>query len=211
MGAEAVAGRMWKSRWLWLVVFAACLCPLIWLAWRWQTNQLGINSIEYVARFTGRWTLRLLLATLAITPLRRLPHMAGAIRFRRMFGLFAFFYGTLHGLHYFGRDAQWHVEIIIEDLTFRRFFIAGALSLLLMAPLALTSFNAAVRWMGGKRWQRLHRLVYASAVAAVIHYAWQGKGITFTPIFYGLILLVLLGVRAVLAVRRRQPVVRSAA
>jgi sulfoxide reductase heme-binding subunit YedZ len=204
---------MWKSRWLTVCVFLACLAPLAWLGWRWYNNQLGINSIEFVARFTGRWTLRLLLVTLAITPLRRLPGLSPLIGFRRMIGLFTFFYGCLHGWHYFARDAQWNLEIIQEDLTYRRFFIAGALALLLMAPLAITSFNAAIRWMGGKRWQRLHRLVYLSAIAGVVHYAWQGKGITATPVLYATILLLLFVARILLAIarRRRSPSLRKAA
>jgi sulfoxide reductase heme-binding subunit YedZ len=200
---------MWKSRWLSALVFLLCLAPLLWLIWRWQTNQLGINSIEFVSRYLGRWTLRLLLITLAITPLRRLPHLSPLIRFRRMVGLFTFFYGCLHGWHYFARDAQWHMEIIVEDLTYRRFFIAGALALLLMAPLAVTSFDAAVRWMGGKRWQRLHRLIYVSAASGVVHYAWQGKGITATPVFYGAILVLLLAIRVGLAIQRRGRLARA--
>jgi sulfoxide reductase heme-binding subunit YedZ len=181
-----------------ILVFLLCLAPLLYLAWKWQRNDLGINSIEYVARYTGKWTLRLLLVTLAITPLRHVPRLNGLIRYRRMLGLFTFTYGFLHGLHYFWRDAQWYWEIIVEDLTIRRFFIAGAISLLLMAPLAATSSNAAIRWMGGKRWRWLHRLIYLSAVAAVIHYLWQAKGIDLLPLFYAAILALLLALRVFL-------------
>jgi sulfoxide reductase heme-binding subunit YedZ len=169
--------------------------PLLWLGWKWYQQELGVNRIEFVARYTGRWTLRLLLITLAITPLRRIPGLNPLIRFRRTLGLFTFFYGTLHGLHYFGVDAQWNWLVITEDLTFRRFFIAGAIALLLMTPLALTSFDAAIRWMGGKRWRRLHRLIYLSGVAAVIHYAWQGKALFQTPLVYGGILVTLFAAR----------------
>jgi methionine sulfoxide reductase heme-binding subunit len=189
---------MWNSRWLRTLIFAACLAPLAWLAWRWYNNRLGINSIEFVARYTGSWTLRLLLITLAITPLRRIPGLSPIIRFRRMIGLFTFFYGVFHGLHYFARDAQWNTEVIIEDLTYRRFFIAGALALLLMTPLALTSFNAAIRWMGGRRWQLLHRLIYLSAAAAIVHYLWQYKALTMPPLIHGMILGFLLLIRVVL-------------
>lgn len=194
---------MWKSPWLPRIVFAACLAPLVWLGWKWLHHELGINSIEFVARYTGRWTLRLLLITLAITPLRRIPGLSPLIRFRRMLGLFTFFYGVLHGLHYFGVDAQWNVQVITEDLTFRRFFIAGAAALLLMAPLALTSTDSAIRRLGGKRWQRLHRLVYVSAVAAITHYVWQGKVATLTPLIYAGVLALLLAIRLVLFVMRK--------
>jgi sulfoxide reductase heme-binding subunit YedZ len=195
---------MWKSPWLPRLVFAACLAPMAVLIWHWQHNQLGINAIEYVQRYTGRWALRLLLASLAVTPLRRIPGLGPIQRFRRMLGLFAFFYGVVHGWHYFARDAQWNLAIIREDLTIRRFFIAGAVSLALMAPLAATSFDRAIRWMGGRRWQLLHRLVYVSAIAAVVHYLWQGKGgLDPSPLVYSAVLALLLGVRVVFAVRRR--------
>lgn len=180
--------RIWTSRFAKPIVFLLCLSPLLYLIWRWYNNDLGINRIETVARFTGNWTLRILLLGLTITPLRRLPGLGGLLRFRRMIGLFAFFYGCLHALHYFWVDVQWNTEIIWEDITFRRFFIAGMLSLTLMAPLAATSFNAAIRWMGGKRWQLLHRLAYVSAAAGVIHFFWQGKAALWTPIYYGLFL-----------------------
>ncbi len=204
---------MWKSSWLKPVVAALCLAPLAWLGWEWYHQRLGINSIEYVARFTGRWTLRLLLATLAITPLRRLPGLSPLILLRRMLGLITFFYGALHGLHYFWRDAQWNLEVIAEDLTFRRFFIAGGVALLLMTPLAATSFDAAVRWMGGRRWRILHRLIYLSAVAAIVHYMWLAKGIVVTPLYYGAVLLTLLAARVAFYVadRRRRQAVRPRA
>ncbi len=195
---------MWKTRWPNRIVFVLCLLPLVWLSWRWYRHDLGVNQIETVARFTGRWTLRLLLVTLAITPLRRLPGLNNVIRFRRMLGLFTFFYGCLHGLHYFALDAQWNWTVIREDLTFRRFFIAGFVALVLMAPLAATSFNAAIRWMGGKRWQALHRLVYLSAMIGLVHYVWQFKAITPTPIVYGLILALLLLYRVVAAIGKRR-------
>ena len=196
--------RIWNSRFAKPVVFLICLLPLLLLAWRWHGNELGINRIETVARYSGNWTLRFLLLSLCITPLRRLPGVSGLIRFRRMIGLFAFFYGSLHGTHYFGVDVQWDTEIIWEDLTSRRFFIAGILGLALMAPLAATSFNTAVRWMGAKRWQLLHRLAYVSAMAGVVHFFWQGKAALWTPIYYGLFLAVLLLYRIGYWVTRRK-------
>lgn len=195
--------RIWNSRFAKPAVFLLCLLPLVLLALRWHNNELGINRLETVARYTGNWTLRFLLLSLCITPLRRLPGQNGLIRFRRMIGLNAFFYGCLHALHYFWVDVQWDMEIIREDLTIRRFFIAGMLALALMAPLAATSFNAAVRWMGGKRWQLLHRLAYGAAMAGVIHFFWQGKAALWTPIYYGMFLGALLLYRGVYWIRQR--------
>lgn len=188
--------RIWNSRLAKPIVFLLCLLPLANLAWRWLDNDLGINRLETVARYSGNWTLRLLLLSLCITPLRRFPGQSGLIRFRRMIGLFAFTYASLHALHYFGLDVQWNMEIIWEDLTTRRFFIAGILAWALMVPLALTSFNAAIRWIGGKRWQLLHRLAYFSAMAGVVHYFWQGKAALWPPIYYGFFLGCLLLYRA---------------
>ena len=194
---------MWKSPWLPRIILAVTLTPLAWLAWKWLHHDLGINSIEYVARYTGGWTLRLLLLTLAITPLRRIPGLSPLIRFRRLLGLVTFFYATLHALHYFAIDAQWNREVLWEDFTVRRFFIAGATALSLLTPLALTSSDAAVRWLGAKRWQRLHRLVYASSIAAICHYIWQGKYISMTPLVYAGVLALLLLTRLVLWMRKR--------
>jgi sulfoxide reductase heme-binding subunit YedZ len=194
---------MWKSPWLPRLVFVACLAPFLVLAWKWTHNDLGINRLEYVARYTGATTIRLLLITLAITPLRRIPSLSPLIRFRRMLGLFTFSYGLLHAYHYFAIDAQWNTQILYEDFTMRRFFIAGAIALTLMIPLALTSFDRAIRWMGGKNWQRLHRLIYISAIAGVTHYWWQGKVATRTPILYAAILTLLLGIRVVFYLEKR--------
>lgn len=184
------------------LVFILCLAPLAWLAWLWSHNQLGFNRLEAVARYTGDWTLRFLLITLAVTPLRRLPGLNGLIRFRRMFGLFAFFYGSLHFLHYLQVDKLWEWSEIEADFTERRFFIAGLAAWLLMIPLAVTSFNAAIRWIGGKRWQRLHRLIYLSAALGVIHYYWQAKSTVLPPVFYGVVLIVLLLIRAWISATR---------
>jgi sulfoxide reductase heme-binding subunit YedZ len=162
-----------------------------------------VNRTEFVARYTGGWTIRLLLSTLAITPLRKIPGLHPLIQFRRMLGLWTFFYGCMHGLHYFWIDAQWDWQVLAEDLTFRRFFIAGALALLLMMPLAITSTNAAIRRMGGKNWQRLHRLIYVSALAAAIHYIWQWKAVTLYQMWYPGILVVLLGARVVFFVKKQ--------
>jgi len=192
-----------KIIWLKRIVFLACLAPALWLAWKWYRDDLGINRLEYVARYTGHWTLRLLLATLAITPLRRLPGLSSLIHLRRMLGLFTFFYGLGHGLHYFALDAQWDLQVISEDLTYRRFFIAGAAALLLMAPLAATSTTWAIHKMGGRKWRLLHRLIYPAAIAATIHFLWQAKGIDLRPLYYAGVLALLLVWRAAVSARRR--------
>jgi len=189
--------RFWNSRYAKPVCFALCLVPLALLIWRWQHNDLGINRLETVARYTGNWTLRFLLLSLCITPLRRIRGQSGIIRLRRMIGLFAFFYACLHALHYYAIDVQWDWEIMKEDLTTRRFFIAGMASLVLMIPLAGTSFNAAIRYLGGKKWQLLHRLAYISAAAGVVHFFWQGKAALWEPIYYGVFLGVLLAYRMI--------------
>ncbi len=185
-----------------VVVFLVCLIPFGWLAWRWNHNQLGFNALETVARETGDWTLRFLLLTLAITPLRKIPGLNGLIRYRRMFGLYAFFYGTLHALHYFWIDRLWDWQEMYLDFTLRRFFIVGLIAWLLMIPLAATSYSAAIRWMGGKRWQALHRLTYVIAGLGVLHYYWQGKAFIMNPVIYGAILALLLAIRVWISIAR---------
>lgn len=185
------------------IAILLCLAPAAVLAWKWHTDQLGFNRIEYIARYTGDWTIRLLFATLTITPLRRIPGLNPIIRFRRTLGLAAFFYGCLHVFHYLWLDKLWDWNEMIEDLTIRRFFIAGAVAFLLMVPLALTSTAGAIRRLGGKRWQLLHRLIYLSAAAAVLHYHWQGKAYLLDPLFYAGALALLLGYRAAVWLHRR--------
>lgn len=194
---------IWRSPWYPRLVFLACLVPLAVLAWQWTHHELGVNPIEHNERYLGRCTLRFLLLTLSITPLRRIPGLGGLMRIRRMLGLFTFFYGCIHALYYFAIDAQFTGFVILDDLTHRRFFIYGMLALLLMAPLAATSSDRAVRWMGGKRWQRLHRLVYFSAFFGIVHFTLQNKGIVLTPLYYGAILLILLLIRVVFFVRKK--------
>jgi sulfoxide reductase heme-binding subunit YedZ len=174
------------------VVFILCLVPTAVLSWRFQHHQLGFNPLETVARYTGDWTLRFLIATLLITPLRRIPRLNFLIKFRRMLGLFAFFYGTQHFLHYLAVDKIWDWDEIYGDFTMRRFYIFGLIGWLAMLPLAITSFNAAIRWMGGKRWQMLHRLVYVAGLAGVIHYFMQGKAANPEPLIYCAIMVLLL-------------------
>ena len=154
---------MLRSRWVKALVFAMCLIPLGWLGWRFQHDDLTSNPIEYITHLTGDWTIRFIILTLAITPLRRLFGLVDLVRFRRMLGLFAFLYGMLHFLTWFWLDKGLDFHEISQDVVKRRFVTVGFLGLLLMLPLALTSTQGWIRRMGGKRWQRLHRLVYLTA------------------------------------------------
>jgi sulfoxide reductase heme-binding subunit YedZ len=190
-------------RYLKPVVFLACLAPLGWLVWRGLHAQLGANPIEAITHATGDWTLRFLLITLSVTPLRKLTRQYWLVSFRRMFGLFAFFYGSLHLLTYVWLDKFFDVNEMLADILKRRFITAGMTAFALMIPLALTSTKWAIRKLGGKRWQALHRLIYASAVAGVIHYLWLVKADRRKPLEYGVVLGVLLLYRIALGMVSR--------
>ena len=184
-------------------VVVAALGPLAYLAWGAASNGLGANPIETITRETGTWTLRFLVITLAVTPLRRLTGWNDAIRFRRMLGLFAFFYGTLHLLTYVWLDQFFDLASMVKDVAKRPFITAGAAAFLLMVPLAVTSTAGMIRRMGGRAWRRLHRLAYASAVAGVLHYWWLVKLDIRRPRTYAVIVAVLLGVRLLAFLRPR--------
>lgn len=158
------------------LVFVLCLLPLAWLVWGAATDQLGANPAEALIRSLGDWTLRFLCLALAVTPLRvrtRTPQLA---RFRRMLGLFCFFYASLHLLAYGWLDMGLDVADIGRDILKRPFILVGFAAWLLLAPLAATSFNRAVRWLGGRQWQALHRLVYVVAPLAILHFYWMRAG-----------------------------------
>jgi len=178
-------------------VFLACLVPLGRLAWRGFHAQLGANPIEAITHGTGDWTLTFLLITLAVTPLRSLSRQYWLIRFRRMFGLFAFFYGFLHLMTYVWLDKFFDVHEMLKDIAKRRFITAGMTAFTLMIPLALTSTKWSIRKLGGKRWQMLHRLIYFSAAAGVIHYIWLVKADKKKPLEYGAVLAALILYRLV--------------
>jgi methionine sulfoxide reductase heme-binding subunit len=179
------------------VVFLACLGPLASLTWRGFHAELGANPIEAITHGTGDWTLRFLLITLAVSPLRKLTRQYWLINFRRMLGLFAFFYGCLHLMTYVWLDKFFDVHEMLHDIAKRRFITAGMTGFVLMIPLALTSTKWAIRKLGGKRWQILHRLIYASAAAGVIHYIWLVKADLRKPLEYGAVLAALLFYRLV--------------
>src|SRR5215467_1966090 len=185
-----------------VVVFVAALAPLGWLLWgffgstpfdmtTWGAG-LGANPIEKITHTTGDWTLRFLLITLSVTPLRKLLSLPALIRFRRMFGLYAFFYGTLHFLTYIWLDKFFNVHEMLVDVAKRKFITVGFTAFVLLIPLALTSTAGWIRRLGGKRWQALHRLIYVSAICGVIHYLWLVKADIRKPMIYGTILAALL-------------------
>jgi len=188
------------------VVFLACLVPMSLLVRKGITNQLGANPIEVITHSTGDWTLIFLCITLAITPLRRTLRMAWLVRYRRMTGLFAFFHGVLHFLTYVWLDKFFDWHAMLKDVVKRPFITAGFTAFVLMLPLAATSTAGMIRRLGGRRWQLLHRLVYASAVAGVIHYYWLVKADVRLPLRYAAIVAFLLACRVVIFfVNRKAP------
>ena len=186
-----------------LLAFAVCLGPAFVLTWKGFHSLLGANPIDVITRTTGRWTLTFLLITLSITPLRRITRMAWLIRFRRMFGLFAFFYGSLHLMTYVWLDKFFDVHDMLHDIAKRRFITAGMTAWAFMLPLALTSTAGWIRRLGGKRWQKLHRLIYFSAAAGVVHFIWLVKADLRRPLTYGAVLVVLLAFRLFLWIKAR--------
>ena len=180
------------------LLFALCLLPLAWLVYRVLLDQLGANPQEALIRATGDWALRFLVIVLAVTPLRVLARLPALARFRRMLGLFMYLYALLHFLSYSGFDMGFDVADIVQDIVKRPFILVGSLALLLLTPLAATSFNAAIRALGAKRWQRLHRLVYAVAGLAILHFFWMraGKNDFAEVAVYAAVLGSLLGWRA---------------
>lgn len=187
------------------VLFVLCLLPLAWLVYATVANQLGANPAEALIRATGDWTLRALCVVLAITPLRVITSTPQLARYRRMLGLFVFFYGVLHLLSYSWFDMGFDIPDILRDIAKRPFILVGTLALVLLALLAATSFNRAIKALGGKRWQALHRAVYAVAGLAVLHFFWMraGKNNFGEVAVYASILGALLGWRLWYRLRKR--------
>ena len=179
------------------VLFVACLLPLAWLVYGAMANRLGANPAEAVIRSTGDWTLRCLCVVLAVTPLRHWTKQPALARFRRMLGLFVFFYAVLHFLAYAWLDMGLDLATIVRDIPKRPFALVGFLALLLLMPLAATSFNRAIKALGAPRWQALHRLVYAVALLALLHFFWMraGKNDFAEVAVYAVVIGVLLGWR----------------
>ena len=212
------------------LVFAVALVPFAWLVWAAATGNLSANPLSDLTNETGVWTLRFLCITLAITPLRKLTGWNAAIRFRRMTGLFAFFYGTLHFLTYVIADrfasldfpngeivifAWWTVRSLAksigEDILKRPYITVGFTAWSTMVPLALTSTAGMIRRLGGRRWNRLHRLVYATATLGVIHYWWLVKADIRRPLAYGIVVGSLLAARVYWTRQRAASAARAAA
>jgi len=179
------------------IAWSLCLLPVSMLVWKATHDELGANPLSEITLATGHWTLYLLLTTLAISLLRRITGLTWLIRFRRLVGLFAFFYGCLHLMTYVWFDKFFDVHEIVKDIYKRPFITAGMTAWTLMLPLALTSTAASIRWLGGKRWQSLHRLIYASAIAGVVHFWWLVKRDLTRPEMMAAILTLLLGFRLV--------------
>jgi sulfoxide reductase heme-binding subunit YedZ len=187
--------KVLTSKWTKVALFLLCLVPLGLLAWRALQGELTANPIEFITHRTGDWTLRFLVITLAITPLRKILHVPQLIRLRRMLGLFAFFYGCLHFGTWIGIDKFFAWSDMWADVAKRRFITVGFTGFVLMIPLAITSTAGWIRRLGGKRWQMLHRLIYISAVAGVIHYYWLVKSDVRKPLLYVFLVGILLAWR----------------
>jgi len=178
-----------------VLLFLGCLAPLARLAWKAYSGGLGANPIQVITFSTGTWTLTFLMIALAITPLRRLSGMLWLIRLRRMLGLFAFFYGCLHFLTYIWLDKFFDLHDVVKDVAKRPFITVGFTAFVLLIPLAITSTSGMIRRLGGRRWQRLHRLIYVSATLGVVHYLWLVKADIRVPVTYGCVLALLLAYR----------------
>jgi len=183
------------SKWTKVFVFLLCLLPLAILLWRGFHNDLTLNPVEYVEHRTGDWILRFLCITLAITPLRKILRLPQLIRYRRMMGLFAFFYALLHFSTWLGVDRYFQWRLILDDIGKRPFITVGFAGFVLLIPLAVTSTAGWIRRLGGKRWQMLHRAIYVSAICGVIHFYWQVKSDVRKPLEYAFIVAVLLAWR----------------
>ncbi|HEV7514610.1 MAG TPA: protein-methionine-sulfoxide reductase heme-binding subunit MsrQ [Candidatus Acidoferrum sp.] len=181
-----------NSKWSKPVVFLLCLLPLAELGWRALHGELTANPIEFITHTTGDWTLRFLVITLCVTPFRKILHLPELIRFRRMLGLFTFFYASLHFTTYIWLDKFFDLSEMWKDIAKRKYITVGFTAFLLLIPLAVTSTAGWIRRLGGRRWQRLHRLIYFSAALGVIHYYWLVKSAVIRPLTYGAVVAVLL-------------------
>lgn len=188
-----------------IVVFINSLIPLVLLLLDLYRNRVGPNPLEFATRTTGMLTLIFLCLTLAVTPLRKIFGINSFVKYRRMLGLFAFFYGSLHLLTYVWFDRQFKLLSTIQDIAQRPFILLGMTAFVLMVPLALTSTNSMVKRLGGKRWARLHRLVYLAGIAGVIHFWMLVKADTSLPLTFAFIVLFLLGYRLLLKYVPPQP------
>jgi len=191
-------------QWIKPPVFLLCLVPLANLVWKGFQRELTANPIEYIRNSTGFWTLVFLCVTLSVTPLRRLLRRNELIRFRRMLGLFAFFYGFLHFITYIWLEQSFDFRAMLEDVYLRPFITAGFIAFVLLIPLALTSTSGMVRRLGGRRWRMLHWLIYFSATAGAVHFYWKVKSDTTVPVRFAVVVAILLGYRLVAYAMKRR-------
>jgi methionine sulfoxide reductase heme-binding subunit len=198
------------SKWTKVAVFASCLVPLGILIREALTGELGANPVEFIEHATGDWTLRFLAITLAITPVRKMLGLPLLVRYRRMLGLFAFFYASLHFSTYLLFDQMLSLGEMWQDVMKRRYITVGFTGFVLLAPLAVTSTAGWIRRLGGRRWRRLHQAIYVTAVAGVIHYYWLVKSDIRQPVLYAGIIGGLLAWRLLvwMGERRREPAPR---
>jgi methionine sulfoxide reductase heme-binding subunit len=197
--------KILTAKWVKVLVFFLCLSPLSYLGWRAYQSDVTANPVEFIQHFTGDWTLRFLLMTLSVTPVRKLLNLPDLIRFRRMLGLFAFSYVCLHFLTYIGPDQAFSLSGMWKDVYKRPFITVGFLGFVLLIPLALTSTKAWIRRLGGKRWQALHRLIYVTAICGCIHYYWLVKSDHRLPLLYITILTILLLYRLATSLFKPRP------
>jgi methionine sulfoxide reductase heme-binding subunit len=183
------------NKWTKVVVFLACLGPLGLIVWEGFHGDWGANPTQFLEHATGDWILRFIAITLAITPLRKILGLPNLIRFRRMLGLFAFFYGCIHFSLYVGLDQMLDLHGVWADVMKRRYITVGFTGFVLMIPLAVTSTAGMIRRLGGRRWSMLHRLIYLTAIAGVIHFYWLVKSDVHVPLEYAGIMAILLGWR----------------
>ncbi|MAN79609.1 MAG: sulfoxide reductase heme-binding subunit YedZ [Rhodospirillaceae bacterium] len=185
------------------LVHAAALGPLVWLIWLGLGGQFGPNPAEFINRYTGDWAIRFLLIALAVTPLRGITGLALVMRFRRLLGLYAFFYVLLHVSSYVALDQYFAWGAIWQDIVKRTYITVGMLAMVILTALAVTSPKAMVKKMGGRNWQRLHKLVYVAAIAAPVHFFMMRKGFQIEPLVYGGIAGLLLAYRAGVWIRAK--------
>ena len=201
---------MTDTRFAKIAIFVNSLVPLVLLLWDLYRKQVGPNPLEFATRTTGILTLTFLSLTVAVTPLRKIFGINSLVKVRRMLGLFAFFYGSLHLLTYVWFDRLFNLISVGQDVVRRPFILAGMIAFILMVPLAITSTNKMVKRLGGKNWARLHRLVYFSAIAGVVHFWMLVKSDTRLPLTFAFILLFLLGYRLFAKYAPPPPVQRGA-
>lgn len=199
------------SKWTKVVAFLLALVPAGRLVWKAFHHGLGPNPIEFITHETGDWILIFLVLTLAITPARKLLGMPDLIRFRRMIGLFAFFYAFLHFSTWIGLDKFFDWSEMTADVMKRRFITVGFTGFVLLIPLAVTSTAGWIRRLGGRRWRMLHRLIYLTAIAGVLHFYWLVKSNVSKPLIYGFLVVLLLGYRAAVSTKVKRNRVPSSA